>query len=156
MMMQGRAEADVTWQSEARLQEQIGNPISHVDIPSAQNTTAVYAGAAVMFGWQRATCIDEWTIAACNLAMGASLLLGGSGAYSIDNVLIRRNPALAEWLRWMAGSLPLPRSPPQHHYRTLWSRCPRHLEGHSIATQFLRSIIQCSAPESSASLVMSR
>src|SRR6201996_1288208 len=62
-----------------------------------------------MFGWQGATCIDEWTMAACNLAMGATLLLGGSGAYSIDNVLIRRNPALAErpWFRWMAGSLPL-------------------------------------------------
>jgi thiosulfate dehydrogenase [quinone] large subunit len=63
-----------------------------------------------MFGWQGATCIDEWTMAACNLATGATLLLGGSGAYSIDNVLIRRNPALAEkpWFRWMAGSLPLP------------------------------------------------
>jgi len=63
-----------------------------------------------MFGWQGATCIDEWTMAACNLAMGATLLLGGSGAYSIDNVLIRHNPALAKsrWFRWMAGSLPLP------------------------------------------------
>lgn len=63
-----------------------------------------------MFGWQGATCIDEWTMAACNLAMGATLLLGGSGACSIDNVLIRRNPTLAEkpWFRWMAGSLPLP------------------------------------------------
>ncbi|WJR76271.1 TQO small subunit DoxD [Bradyrhizobium sp. NP1] len=63
-----------------------------------------------MFGWQGATCIDEWTMAACNLAMGATLLLGGGGAYAIDNVLIRRNPALAEkaWFRWMAGSLPLP------------------------------------------------
>jgi thiosulfate dehydrogenase [quinone] large subunit len=63
-----------------------------------------------MFGWQGATCIDEWTMAACNLAMGATLLLGGSGAYAIDNVLIRRNPALAgrTWFRWTGGSLPLP------------------------------------------------
>jgi thiosulfate dehydrogenase (quinone) len=63
-----------------------------------------------MFGWQGATCIDEWTMAACNLAMGATLLLGGSGAYSIDNILIRRNPALLEksWFRFMAGSLSLP------------------------------------------------
>src|SRR6201998_2514748 len=63
-----------------------------------------------MFGWQGATCIDEWTMAACNLAMGATRLLGGSGAYAIDNVLIRRNPALAEkrWFRWLTGSLPLP------------------------------------------------
>jgi uncharacterized membrane protein YphA (DoxX/SURF4 family) len=63
-----------------------------------------------MFGWQGATCIDEWTMAACNLAMGATLLLGGSGAYSVDNVLVQRSPALAgkAWFRWMAGSLPLP------------------------------------------------
>src|SRR6202008_2401584 len=63
-----------------------------------------------MFGWQGATCIDEWTMAACNLAMGATLLLGGSGAYSLDNALLRRYPALADraWVRWSAGSLPLP------------------------------------------------
>ena len=62
-----------------------------------------------MFGWQGATCIDEWTMAACNLAMGASLLLAGSGAYSLDNFLLHRNPALAgkQWFRWMSGSLPI-------------------------------------------------
>src|SRR3984893_5288140 len=43
-----------------------------------------------MFGWQGATCIDEWTMAACNLAMGASLLLAGSGAYSLYNLLFAR------------------------------------------------------------------
>ena len=64
----------------------------------------------LMFGWQGATCIDEWTMAAANLAMGATLLLAGSGAWSLDNVLLRRNPALAgrAWFRWAAGSLPLP------------------------------------------------
>lgn len=46
-LMQGRAQAGVTWQSEALFQEQIGNPIGHVDIPESQNTTAIYAGAAV-------------------------------------------------------------------------------------------------------------
>jgi ABC-type molybdate transport system substrate-binding protein len=46
-LMQGRAQAGVTWQSEAMFQEEIGNPISHVDIPPAQNTTAIYAGAEV-------------------------------------------------------------------------------------------------------------
>jgi thiosulfate dehydrogenase [quinone] large subunit len=65
-----------------------------------------------LFGWQGATCIDEWTMAACNLAMGTTLLLAGSGAYSLDNVLLRRNPDLAArpWFRWMGGSLPLPQS----------------------------------------------
>lgn len=65
-----------------------------------------------MFGWQGATCIDEWTMAACNAAMGATLMLGGAPAFSLDNVLLRRNPHLerAAWFRWMGGSLPLPLS----------------------------------------------
>ena len=46
-IMQGRADAGVTWQSEAEFQEQVGHPISHVAIPAADNATAVYAGAAV-------------------------------------------------------------------------------------------------------------
>jgi ABC-type molybdate transport system substrate-binding protein len=46
-LMQGRADAGVTWQSEAMFQEQAGNPIIHVDIPASQNTTAIYAGAEV-------------------------------------------------------------------------------------------------------------
>jgi thiosulfate dehydrogenase (quinone) len=62
------------------------------------------------FGWQGGTCIDEWTMAACNLAMGATLVLAGGGAYSLDNVLLKRSPRLADgtWFRWLAGSLPLP------------------------------------------------
>jgi thiosulfate dehydrogenase (quinone) len=64
----------------------------------------------LMFGWQGATCIDEWTMAACNLAMGATLVLAGGGAYSLDNVLFKRNPSLVDraWFRWLAGSLPMP------------------------------------------------
>jgi thiosulfate dehydrogenase (quinone) len=64
----------------------------------------------LMFGWQGATCIDEWTMAACNLAMGATLVLAGAGAYSLDNVLLKRNPDLVDraWFRWLAGSLPMP------------------------------------------------
>ena len=64
----------------------------------------------LMFGWQGATCIDEWTMAAANLAMGTTLALAGGGAYSVDNLLLRRNPGLAGrgWFRWIGGSLPLP------------------------------------------------
>ena len=46
-LMQGRVEAGVTWQSEAVFQEKAGHPITHVDIPASQNTTAIYAGAMV-------------------------------------------------------------------------------------------------------------
>lgn len=66
----------------------------------------------LMFGWQGATCIDEWTMASCNLAMGATLLLAGSGAWSLDNVLLRRKPqrATSGGFRWAAGSTALPLS----------------------------------------------
>lgn len=46
-LMLGRVDAGVTWQSEAIFQEQAGHPITHVDIPASQNTSAIYAGAAV-------------------------------------------------------------------------------------------------------------
>jgi molybdate transport system substrate-binding protein len=46
-LMQGIVDAGVTWQSEAVFQEQVGHPIEHVDIPTANNTTGVYAGAKV-------------------------------------------------------------------------------------------------------------
>jgi molybdate transport system substrate-binding protein len=44
-IMKGKAQAGITWQSEAVFQEQAGHPISHVDIPAADNATAIYAGA---------------------------------------------------------------------------------------------------------------
>jgi len=64
----------------------------------------------LLFGWQGATCIDEWTMAAANFGMGITLFLAGGSAYSVDNVLLRRHPGLADkaWFRWTAGSLPLP------------------------------------------------
>jgi ABC-type molybdate transport system substrate-binding protein len=46
-LMQGRADAGITWRSEALFQEQIGNPIADIPIPARFNTTAIYAGAMV-------------------------------------------------------------------------------------------------------------
>ncbi len=46
-LMQGCADAGVTWQSEALFQEQVGHPIAHIDIPAAQNATGIYAAAMV-------------------------------------------------------------------------------------------------------------
>lgn len=46
-LMQGLADAGITWKSEAVFQEQAGHPIGHVDIPAGENTTAVYAAAMV-------------------------------------------------------------------------------------------------------------
>ncbi len=47
LLMQGVAEAGVTWTSEAIFQEQAGHPIAHVPIPEAQNTRAIYTAAEV-------------------------------------------------------------------------------------------------------------
>ncbi len=46
-LMQGKADAGVTWKSEAVFQEQAGNPISFIDIPAGQNSTAIYAAGVV-------------------------------------------------------------------------------------------------------------
>lgn len=46
-LMQGLADAGITWKSEAVFQEQAGHPISDIPIPAADNTTAIYAGAMV-------------------------------------------------------------------------------------------------------------
>ena len=46
-LMQGIADAGMTWTSEAIFQEQVGHPISHIEIPAADNTVAIYAGAIV-------------------------------------------------------------------------------------------------------------
>ncbi len=47
LIMQHLVEAGVTWKSEAIFQEQIGNPISRVDIPAELNTIAQYSAAMV-------------------------------------------------------------------------------------------------------------
>lgn len=64
----------------------------------------------LLFGWQGATCIDEWTMAASNFAMGVTLLLAGSGAWSLDSRLARTRPRLAaaRWFQWLGGASPLP------------------------------------------------
>lgn len=46
-IMNGSADAGVTWASEVRFQQSIGNPIEGVAIPAVQNTTAVYAGGVM-------------------------------------------------------------------------------------------------------------
>ena len=58
-IMNGSADAGVTWESEVRFQESIGNPIEGVKIPAAQNTTAVYAGG-VMADAPHAAAAAEW------------------------------------------------------------------------------------------------
>lgn len=58
-LMQGLADAGVTWASEAIFQEQAGHPIGHVDIAPADNAVAVYAGAVVK-GAAHAQAAQAW------------------------------------------------------------------------------------------------
>ncbi|GAC1534883.1 MAG: substrate-binding domain-containing protein [Candidatus Velthaea sp.] len=58
-LMQHAAVAGVTWKSEAIFQEQIGNPITHVDIPAEVNSVAVY-GAALVHGAPHAEAGKLW------------------------------------------------------------------------------------------------
>lgn len=58
-LMQGLAKGGVTWISEAIFQEQVGHPITHVAIPAADNTTAVYA-AAVAKGAAHREAAQAW------------------------------------------------------------------------------------------------
>ncbi len=47
LLLQGAAEAGITWTSEAVFQEQAGHPLNHVVIPPDQNSQAVYAAGLV-------------------------------------------------------------------------------------------------------------
>lgn len=52
----------------------------------------------LLFGWEGSTCLDEWTMAISNFAMGLTLALSGSSIYSVDAWLLRRHPRLAtDW-----------------------------------------------------------
>lgn len=75
---------------------------------SALLTIGISAGLMLLFGWQGATCIDEWTMSVSNFAMGAVVLVAGGGAWSLDSWWQRKRPALATagWFRWL-GSGPL-------------------------------------------------
>jgi thiosulfate dehydrogenase [quinone] large subunit len=65
----------------------------------------------LLFGWQGATCLDEWTMAACNCAMGVTLFIAGSSAYSVDSWLMHCRPSLGAtaWFRWGGSGLWAPR-----------------------------------------------
>jgi len=42
-------------------------------------------------GWLGTTCLDEWQIGVLGVASGFALFLTGSGAYSVDNYLLKKN-----------------------------------------------------------------
>jgi len=75
---------------------------------NAMVSMALSVSLMLLFGWQGATCIDEWTMASATFAMGCTVLATGAGLWSVDSWLMKRNPDLADanWFRWL-GSAPL-------------------------------------------------
>lgn len=69
----------------------------------------------LIFGWQGSTCIDEWTIMTCSLAMGITLMVAGSSFFSIDALLLKHFPKLKDKY-WFAllGSGPWTRNETKH------------------------------------------
>jgi ABC-type Fe3+ transport system substrate-binding protein len=60
-IMKGDSDAGVTWSSEVRFQEKIGNPISGIAIPPEQNTSATYS-AAVVHGAPHLVAARAWVL----------------------------------------------------------------------------------------------
>ncbi len=63
----------------------------------------------IAFGWMGSTCLDEWTMAVCGVAMSSAVFLGGAGAYSLDSRFIIGSPFAEKyrWVPWLfSGPLP--------------------------------------------------
>jgi thiosulfate dehydrogenase [quinone] large subunit len=63
----------------------------------------------IVFGWMGSTCLDEWTMAVCGVAMSSAVFLSGSGRYSLDSRFIIGSPFAAKhaWASWVfSGPLP--------------------------------------------------
>jgi molybdate transport system substrate-binding protein len=58
-ILQGKADAGVTWASKVQFQKKLGNPIGGVEIPGAQNITATYA-AGVMVNAPHLRAAAQW------------------------------------------------------------------------------------------------
>lgn len=61
-------------------------------------------------GWLGTTCLDEWQIGVLGVAGGFTLFLTGSGYYSVDHFLQKRNFAFTKtkWFNWFgSGNFPI-------------------------------------------------
>lgn len=68
------------------------------------------SGILLGSGWIGTTCLDEWQIGVLGLASGFTLFLTGSGPFSLDYYIIKRNLNLSskKWFSWLgSGMLPI-------------------------------------------------
>jgi uncharacterized membrane protein YphA (DoxX/SURF4 family) len=62
-------------------------------------------------GWIGTTCLDEWQIGVLGIASGFTLFLSGSGHYSLDHYLIKKQFSFTtkKWFSYLgSGVLPIP------------------------------------------------
>lgn len=68
------------------------------------------SGILLGSGWLGTTCLDEWQIGVLGIAGGFTIFLTGSGAWSVDNFLMRKGYSFAH-KKWFAffgsGMLPV-------------------------------------------------
>lgn len=65
-------------------------------------------------GWIGTTCLDEWQIGVLGVASGFTLFLTGSGAYSLDNYLIKKQHQITKkkWFSFLgSGNLQIKNLP---------------------------------------------
>ncbi|EIJ40263.1 MULTISPECIES: TQO small subunit DoxD [Galbibacter] len=61
-------------------------------------------------GWIGTTCLDEWQIGVLGIATGFTLFLSGSGYFSFDQYLMKKEFRITKWRYWNwigSGSLPI-------------------------------------------------
>ena len=61
---------------------------------AAFTTVLISLVLMLAFGWQGATCMDEWTMAVSTLVMGLTLTLSGASVYSVDHYIWQRSARL--------------------------------------------------------------
>lgn len=78
------------------------------------------SGILLGSGWLGTTCLDEWQIGVLGLAGGFTMFLTGSGSFSLDYYMIKKNIGITtrKWFSWL-GSGMLPIAPSKLKYIVL-------------------------------------
>lgn len=58
-------------------------------------------------GWIGTTCLDEWQIGVLGIACGFTLFLTGSGSYSLDHYLLKKDFHFThqKWFKWIGSGM---------------------------------------------------
>ena len=77
---------------------------------TALGTTCLSFGILLGAGWLGSTCLDEWQIGVSGVAAGFTMLIAGSGYYSLDHLFFSKylSDRKHNWLIWLtSGRLPI-------------------------------------------------